>query len=431
MRILVTGAAGFIGSGIVERLLTCGHQVVAIVRNSRNLPESPLLEWKSGDLGGMTTTEDWLPHLDDIEAVVNAAGILREQRLGDFEAVHYQAPLALAEACVARGIRQFLQISALGHPDDGPFIASKHRLDQALLAMEQLDTVVLRPSVVISLRGSYGGTSMLRAMASIPFVLVLPGDGSQKIQPIWLEDLAAMVEQAVTCKPGISTLIDAVGPQMVSLRDFLLATRRWLKWPEPRVEIQVPMRLVSLVTTLGDCLHAGPVGRTLGRMLARGNISEGKSASAIETLGIQPRSVINGLEQSASFVQDRWQARLYPLIPLAWLTLIVIWLVSALSGYLSKPAEYGLLLDQLGVPEKFQTVLVFSTSTLNLILALGLALRRRINTVLLLMLVSVLGYTLCLGLFAPDQWLAMTGGLVKNLAVMALILFMMVLENRR
>lgn len=431
MKILVTGAAGFIGSGIVERLLSTGHRVLACARDGGNLPGSPSLEFQRTDLSGMLATEDWLPLLDDVGAVVNVAGILREQRAGDFDRIHYQAPLALGHACVLKGIRRFVQISALGHPDDGPFVASKHRLDQALLAMQELDAIVLRPSVVVSLRGSYGGSSMLRAMASLPLVLVLPGDGNQKIQPLWLEDLAEMIDKSLTLEPCSSATIDAVGPEIVTLREFLLATRRWLRFPQPRIQVRVPMALVTVANHIGDTLRAGPLGNTTGRMLTRGNVSEDSGSSVAESLGVRPRSVMSGFEQSASFVQDRWQARLYPLIPIAWLALVVVWMVSALSGFLAKPEEYAPLLDQLAAPTHHQAVLVLFTSSLNLALALALATRRWIKGVLSLMLLSVLAYTLGLGLFAPEQWLAMTGGLVKNLAVLVLILFVMVLENRR
>lgn len=70
-------------------------------------------------------------------------------------------------------------------------------------------------------------------------------------------------------------------------------------------------------------------------------------------------------------------------------------------------------------------------SGLNLMLGLALALRRWLSGVLVLMLLSVLAYTLTLGLLAPEQWLALTGGLVKNLGLIVLILFVLVLENRR
>ena len=195
--------------------------------------------------------------------------------------------------------------------------------------------------------------------------------------------------------------------------------------------MSVPMGLVNSANTVGDWLRAGPLGRTMGRMLVRGNFSDGTGDSPADHLGLQARSVIAGLKQSASFVQDRWQARLYPLIPMAWFALLVIWLVSALSGFLADPDDYAPLLDRMRVPSHLQTMLVLATSGLNLLLAVALALRRWMSAVLGLMLLSVLAYSLTLGILVPEQWLELTGGLVKNLGLIVLIALMLVLENRR
>lgn len=431
MKILLTGAAGFIGSAIAERLLAEGHEVVACVRDQRSLPGRDGLSVHQVDLSRILSIEDWLALLEDIDAIVNAAGILREPRSGDFERIHFQAPMALAQACTKKGIRRFVQISALGHADDGEFVDSKHRFDQALMSLPSMEAIVLRPSVVVSLRGSYGGSSMLRAMAALPGMAVLPGDGNQKIQPVWLEDLAAMVSQAISLEPATSRILDAVGPEEITLREYLLATRRWLGFSKPRIVIKAPMALVNAVNLAGDWLPAGPLGRTMGRMLVRGNVSDGSTELAADHLAMQTRSVITGLNRSASFVQDRWQAQLYLLAPLAWLSLIVIWLLSALSGFMAESEAYRPILERMGVAETFQHPLVMATSILNLLLAGALVLRRWIQAVLMLMLLSVLAYTLGLGLLAPEQWLDLTGGLVKNLGLIVLILMVMVLENRR
>src|SRR5687768_15590531 len=136
----------------------------------------------------MTAPASWRASLEGIDAVVNVAGILRERGSQRFDRIHHDGPLALAQACVEAGVARFVQISALGHPDDGEFIASKHRFDQALQQLP-LAAIVLRPSVVYSTAGSYGGTSLLRALAAVPGVLPLPGDGRSRIQPLAAEDL--------------------------------------------------------------------------------------------------------------------------------------------------------------------------------------------------------------------------------------------------
>ncbi len=65
--------------------------------------------------------EDWLPRLADIDVVVNCAGILREVKGQTFDAVHRAAPCALFDACVQAGVKRVVQVSALGHPEDGVY----------------------------------------------------------------------------------------------------------------------------------------------------------------------------------------------------------------------------------------------------------------------------------------------------------------------
>ena len=156
--------------------------------------------------------------------MVNCAGILREAGGATFEAVHHHALRALAEACRAAGVRRVVQVSALGDARDGEFIASKHRGDDALLAAD-IDAVVLRPSVVYSAAGSYGGTSLLRAMACVPWVLAVPGDGTQRLQPVDRDDLAACVLAALERPAARGQVIEVVGPVELTLLEYLLA------WP--------------------------------------------------------------------------------------------------------------------------------------------------------------------------------------------------------
>ena len=58
--------------------------------------------------------EVWLPRLAGVDAVVNAAGLLRESGAQRFDTVHVAAPTALFDACARCGVRRVVQVSALG-----------------------------------------------------------------------------------------------------------------------------------------------------------------------------------------------------------------------------------------------------------------------------------------------------------------------------
>ncbi|MCU0759834.1 MAG: SDR family oxidoreductase [Steroidobacteraceae bacterium] len=433
-KVLVTGAEGFIGRHVVAALLADGHEVVSGIRRPRPAggPVSSLAPMLVAcDFDSDTAAEDWLPRLDGIEALVNCAGILREGAQGRFETVHVEAPGALFAACARRGVRRVVQVSALGDPADGEFVASKHRGDARLASLD-LDWVVLRPSVVYSAQGSYGGTSLLRAMAALPAVLVLPGSGAQRLQPVCAEDLAELVARLLRPDAIARSIIEVTGPETLTLEDYLRQWRAWLRVPAPRLTLRVPRPLVALAAAAGERFGTGPLGRTMDAMLARGNVGlPGSSDRLAALLGRRPRSLREALAVRPSFVQDRWQARLHLLDPLLRLMLAVVWIFSAWVGFATPASQAAAILEPAGIGATLAVPLVRAAAAIDLLLGLLLLAKWRTRWVGTLMIGSLLAYTLFIGVQLPGSWMDPFGGLLKNLALLPAVAIMMALADRR
>ncbi|MCP5155894.1 MAG: SDR family oxidoreductase [Ectothiorhodospiraceae bacterium] len=430
MRVLVIGGGGFIGSVVVAALAGAGHQVVRATRRPTAMAATPGVRDIGCDLARDLAAETWLPRLAGIDAVVNCAGILRERGESTFERVHVEAPRALFAACARAGVRRVVQISAIGDARDGPFVATKHRGDEALRGHD-LDWVVLRPSLVWTPRGSYGGTSLLRAMAALPWVIPVPGDGGQPVAPVTAEDVAAVVLACVADTGPRRATLDVVGPRAMGIRDFLLAVRGWLRTGPARV-VPVPRALVAVGCQLGEVLGTGPLGNTMRRMLERGNVGEpGAHARLIAQTGVRTRDVDDVLAAAPSFVQDRWHARLYLVAPLLRLSLAALWLLSGVVGLVHPIDDSARLLAPAGVSGVAVPVLVWGASALDLVLGVALVAGRAVPAVGMLMLASVLAYTAFIGIALPSSWLEPFGGLAKNLVLAPAILAMLATHDRR
>lgn len=426
MRILITGANGFIGAQIAAVLSAAGHEVIRAVRGNKNFVSNAI----HCDLSRDVCADIWLPRLAGIDAVVNCAGILRENRRQTFDAVHRGAPCALFDACARAGVRKVIQISALGDARDSEFIASKQRADEYLSTLD-LDWTVLRPSVVYTTAGSYGGTSLLRAMAALPFVLFLPGGGGQRIQPVHAEDLAKAVLKALEQDNAKQKMLEVVGPETLSLKEFLSAQRRWLALPGPR-HINMPLAVIKPVAWLGEIFSRGPLGLTMYRMLQRGNTGSADAVSLFEkTFGFRPRAMENTLQQTPSYVQDRWHARLYFLRPALRLTLAILWIASGIVGFIIPAAQSAAMLEPTGIPAWAAAPLVYTASIVDLLLGLALIFRYQVILAGILMCVSLFVYTVFIGVLLPEYWLEPFGSLLKNIPLIPAVLIMMALEDIR
>jgi uncharacterized protein YbjT (DUF2867 family)/uncharacterized membrane protein YphA (DoxX/SURF4 family) len=426
MRVLVTGANGFIGARVVAALGAAGHEVVAAMRHP--VPTAGASATIACDFSRDVDPETWKPRLAGIDAVVNCAGILRETRTDTFQRVHIDAPLALFWACTTCGVRRVIQLSALGEPEDGAFIASKQHCDRTLAELD-LDWLVLRPSLVYSAAGAYGGTALLRALAALPGVLIVPNGGMQRIRPLALEDLTDAVVAALA-KPDLrGEIVELVGAETLTLRDYLLAWRQWFGLSAPYI-LATPGWLTNASVAIGEASGRGPLSRVIANLLERGRI--GASTAPTHTaalLGRAPVTLAEALTRRPSQAQDLLQARWYSLRLLLLFSLVLVWLGSGIVGLLLPESSAAAQLA--GWPPSLVYIAQLASSAADLVLGVLLLTGWRTRTVLALMLAMVVGYTVVIGMAAPAHWLDPFGGLLKNLAVMAVLISLLMLDERR
>lgn len=169
MKVLVTGANGFVGAAVCRRLLAEGWDVLGAVRRDAPLPEG-VLPRPVGAIGPDTA---WTGALAGVEAVVHLAArvhVLRE-RTGDpaaeFRRTNRDGTLRLAEAAAHQGVRRFLFMSSIRvngdqtgerpfREDDAPaparpFDISKWEAEQGLRRLAEqsaMPMTILRPPLV-------------------------------------------------------------------------------------------------------------------------------------------------------------------------------------------------------------------------------------------------------------------------------------------
>lgn len=246
--VLITGASGFIGRDLVQRLAESGHRVRAAARDVAGLAELPA---ELAQLGDLAQAVNWAPLVSGIDVVVHLAGIAHAtERIPEaaYTAVNTTATIELARACRAAGVARLVFVSSV-RAQTGPAareVLTEHRpalptdaYGRSKLAAElalarelgdgATDWVVLRP-VVLYGPGVKGNVRTLSRLAATGLPLPLAAlDGRRSL--LGLENLGGAVQHALQA-PTVSRRVFLVAdPGPVSVAEIVTALRRGLGRP--------------------------------------------------------------------------------------------------------------------------------------------------------------------------------------------------------
>ncbi|ANN67074.1 NAD(P)H-binding protein [Bordetella bronchialis] len=438
MRILLTGATGFIGRRLADALSAQGHQLRCVSRKppardaTAHDPAPPAdaragHEWITLDYASALTPDRWTHAIRGCDAVINAAGIFRSRGANTLERVHELAPRALFLAAHAQGVRRVIQLSALGADEHArtAYHRSKKAGDDSLRALGMAHAIV-QPSLVFGPDGPSSRFFMM--VASLPWI-PLPGHGDSRIQPVHVDDLVQAVAALLALpERDMPRELPLVGPAALTLRSYYACLRAGMGIRRGPRYVPLPLAAMKALARAGDRLGAALFNSEALEMLARGNT--GDPAPLRRLLGRPPRP-------AQGFIGPSWagalatQARAAWLLPLLRWSIAVVWLVTAAVSAFGYPLQGSYaLLDRAGVPAAWQPAALYGAIALDLLLGVALLMRRRPRWIWAAQGALILGYTAIISLRLPEYWLHPYGPLVKNLPMLAALWLLYELEDR-
>ena len=293
MKVFLTGATGFVGSHLLQRLVNENHTVRALVRNiqSASSINSNNVELVQGDVTQGTGLD---AGMKDCDAVIHLVGIIIESRGATFETVHHIGTRNVVEAAKRTQVSRFIQMSALGVRPDGvsEYQTSKWKGEEAV-RQSGIPYCILRPSVIFG-PGDGFVSQMLGVMRNAPLFRPVPGDGRPKFRPIFIDDVTACFVQALANPAATNKSVDLGGAEELTLNEVLAEIAECAGIRKPAVH--VPMPLMFAGAALARVLFGRPP-VTAGqlRMLQEGSTCN--ILPMIETFGFKPIGFREGLRK--------------------------------------------------------------------------------------------------------------------------------------
>jgi uncharacterized protein YbjT (DUF2867 family) len=425
MRVLIVGASGMIGSALAARLAAAGHDVVAVARRPHFGTGTRLRL----DLAGIADPQTWLPHLAGVDAVVNCAGTLQDAPGNATAGVHARGAAVLFSACARAGVRRVIQVSAIGvDRAKTAFSRTKREGEEALKALD-LDWVILRPSVVLG-RAAYGGGALLRALAALPLVPVMPR--TAPIQPVHLDDLVDTIVFFLAADAPSRQTIEVVGPKPYRFEEVVALLRNWMRWPPART-FRVPDWLAGAIYRAGDAVSLlgwlAPIRSTARREVVHGGAGDPTPLTALT--GIVPRDVAAMLAREPASVQERWFARLYLLKAPAIAVFALFWIATGIVS-LGPGFEHGIGLVMGGGASRAMAVLATVAGALaDIAIGLAIAFRRTHRVGLLAALTISIVYAIVGSILTPQLLADPLGALLKIAPIAMFNLMLIAIQDDR
>jgi NADH dehydrogenase len=292
--VLVTGGSGFIGRHLVCALSEQGIRVTVPARHrerAKDLILLPTVDVVEADVLAPGVLERLARGQ---QAVINLVGILHSRRgrpdergpngYGpDFARIHVELPQAIVAACRAQGVRRLLHLSALGGSPSAPseYLRSKAIGEQAVLAADDLEVTVFRPSVVFGPEDRF--LNQFALLLRLMPVLAIPCPRA-RFQPVYVGDVARALLHALDDPDTHGKAYELCGPREYSLQELVALVGR----------ITGRERVVLGLSDRLSCLQAAIMEKLPGRLMTRDNYRSMQLPNVCTgqfPFGLQPRAL--------------------------------------------------------------------------------------------------------------------------------------------
>jgi NADH dehydrogenase len=287
MKVVITGAKGFLGSRVARAALAEGWEVIGVdLPGARSAPPMEGTgSYAEQDFDVLDPPEPFPEAIGEADAVIHCAGLIAGKP-EDIRRVNVEGTRRLVEAlCDQDGLRfVFLSSMAVVEAHPGAYGRSKKEAED-LVKKRMPSWTVIRPSMIYG-PSDPGWTARLKERASIKRIHILPGGGRSLIQPVYVEDAAQAILKACVSEEALGRTFDLGGPEAIEQVAFLGKVRERLKGKT--CFLSLPLWLFKILGSIAGSRYAA-----VAAFAGADHLVDIEPAQKL--LGFKPRPISEGL----------------------------------------------------------------------------------------------------------------------------------------
>ena len=230
--VAVTGANGFVGKNVRKFLYKNKVNVLGISRkNFVKYPTETKIQSKN------LLEQRLEKKLKNYDALIHLIGIGIESSGSTFKQINVNLTKNAIKTCKNAGIKKIIYISGLGISKNNmsSYFASKYRAEREIIN-SGLDYTIFRASYIMG-KTDHLSKSLSKQMKK--GTIIIPGSGRYRLQPIFVEDVAKIILEAILEKKFSNKILDLVGPRKISFEDFVKLFSKNMKVKFKKINLEV------------------------------------------------------------------------------------------------------------------------------------------------------------------------------------------------